>query len=155
MKFKYLIIFCILLTSCQFFNATKVNNESQLDTIVDFSKVDASPSFTECKDKIDNERLTCFRTTIHQKLSENLATHSIKVKDSIDEIVKIHLLIDSKGNISLKEIFSSDEVKKQIKNIDSLLKVSVGSLPQVLPALKRSIPVTTQYELPIRILFKK
>ena len=155
MKFKYLIIVCVLFSSCEFFNFKKIENQQVIDTVVDFSKVDASPSFIECKDKIDNERLACFRITIHQKLSENLAGHQIKVKDSIDEIIKVFLSINSKGNINLKEVVSSDNIKTQIPNIDSLLKISVDKLPKISPALKRSIPVNTQYELPIRIQFKK
>ena len=155
MKFKYLIIVCIIFSSCQFLNSSKNTDQQVIDTVLDFSKVDASPSFIECKDKIDNERLACFRITIHKKLSENLAGHQIKVKDSIDEIIKVFLSINSKGNINLKEVVSSDNIKAQIPNIDSLLKISVDKLPKISPALKRSIPVNTQYELPIRIQFKK
>ena len=155
MKFKYLIIFCIF-SSCQFFSSTKKDAQQQIiDTIVDFSKVDASPSFIECKDKIDTERLACFRATIHKKLSKNLATHQIKVKDSIDEIIKVYLSINSKGTISLKEVTFSKDIKAQIPNLDSLIQASVNELPKVSPAIKRSIPVSTQYELPIRIWFKK
>lgn len=155
MKFKYLIIVCVLFSSCEFFNFKKIENQQVIDTIVDFSKVDTSPSFVECKDKIDRERLACFRSTIHQKLSENLAIHQIKVKDSIDETISVFLSINSKGNISLKEVVSSDNIKTQISSIDSLLKISVDKLPKISPALKRSIPVNTEYQLPIRIIFKK
>lgn len=155
MKFKCLVIVCILLVSCDFFNPVKKEHQQLIDTVVNFSKVDTSPSFIECKDKIDAERLACFRKTLHQKLSENLANHKIKVKDSIDEVIKVYLSINSKGSISLKEIISSDMVKTQIPTIDSLLKVSVDELPKIFPALKRSIPVNTQYELPIRIQYKK
>lgn len=155
MKFKYLILVCILFSSCEFFNFKKKGNQQLIDTIVDFSKIDSSPFFLECKDKIDEDRLTCFRTTIHHKLSKNLAAHKIIIKDSIDEVLEVFLSIDSKGSIKLKDVYLSDNIKHQIPNIDSLLKVSVEKLPKIYPALKRSIPVTTQYRLPIRIQYKK
>ena len=39
--------------------------------------------------------------------------------------------------------------------LDSLLQQSVTKLPTIYPAIKRGIPVTTAYKLPIRILLKE
>ena len=75
----FLILFAfLLLNSCQFFTADKNKNVQELDTIVDFSSVDASPTFEECKSLIDKIAQTnCFRNTIQQKIADKLATFSV------------------------------------------------------------------------------
>ncbi|KGL58526.1 hypothetical protein PHEL85_2790 [Polaribacter sp. Hel1_85] len=84
-------------------------------------------------------------------MQKNLFT----IKDSIDEIIYVDLLINSKGIFILDSIQSSNNIKKELPQLDSLLKVSVQNLPQIFPANKRGIPVTTKYQLPIRIQLKE
>ena len=154
--FLITIIFC---TSCDYFSTTQNKNtstENSLDTIVDVSSVDVSPSFPVCDSIIEKtKKTTCFRTTIHQLITEKLSENKLTSKDSIDEIVNVHLLINSKGNIVFKELESSERIKNDFPQLEILLKTSVESLPKIYPATKRGIPVTTQYILPIRIKLKE
>jgi len=130
----------------------KDKNTSDLDTIVDFSSVDTFPSFKTCDAIIDKqEKMDCFRTTIHQKVGAELQQHSFAVKDSINEIVYVDVIINSEGIFSLDTIQASENLKKELPELDSLLKASVENLPKIYPANKRGIPVTTKYRLPIRI----
>ena len=150
--FLLVIIFC---TSCDKLSFTKNKDLHVLDTIVDFTSVDFSPSFKACDSLIDKTKKSdCFRKTIHQKIGEELQKHSLVIKDSIDEVVYVDVLINSKGEIIFKEITSTENLKQQLPQLDSLLKQSVQKLPAIYPAIKRGIPVTTKYRLPIRILLK-
>ena len=153
-SFLLLVIFC---TSC---NKLSVLNKTKpikaLDTIVDFSSVDTSPSFKICDSIIEKtKKTTCFRTTIHKKISDELLQHKLTIKDSISEIVFVDLIISSKGKFVLDEIQSPENIKKELPQLDSLLKGSVAKLPVIYPAIKRGIPVTTKYRLPIRIQLKE
>lgn len=150
--FLVLLVFC---ASCQFFSIEKGRDKIALDTIINFTKVDVSPSFLVCKDKIDEAKINCFRETIHLKIAENLALHQIKIKDSINEIVQVKLVISSEGRIKLQQIDFSKKIQEEIPKLDSLLKVSIHNLPKIYPAIKRGIPVTTQYNLPINIILKE
>ena len=153
LSFLLLIIF---FTSCDKFSFTKTTTAAKLDTIVDFTSVDTFPSFKECDSIIDKtKKATCFRDTIHQKLREQLQKHSFTVKDSIDETIFVDVLINTKGKVILEKIKSTENLKNQLSNLDSILKVCVGNLPLIYPAIKRGIPVTTQYQLPIRIQLKE
>ena len=151
-SFLIIIVFC---TSCNYFSTTKNKNASiknSLDTIVDVSSVDVSPSFPVCDSIIEKtEKTTCFRTTIHKLITEKLSENQLTIKDTIDETITIHLLINSKGNIVFKELQSSERIKNDFPQLEILLKTSVESLSKIYPATKRGIPVTTQYILPIRI----
>ena len=152
-SFLLIAVFC---TSCQFFKFDKKNDLQNLDTIVDFSSVDSSPSFTICDSLIDKDEQTdCFRTTIHQKIADKLSHYTLQVKHPIDEVITVEIIINNKGNIIFESLFASDSIKKALPKLDSLLKVSVESLPTIFPAIKMGIPVSTQYQLPIRIKLKE
>ncbi len=153
--FSFFIIL-MLLASCISFQKKKDTHFSGLDTIIDFSSVDVSPSFVTCDSLIDKiEKTTCFRQSIHQQIAEQLLKHRLTIKDSIDETVEVHLVINSKGMIVLKQVESSENMKRELPELDSVLKLSIDGLPQINPAIKRGIPVTTQYHLPIRIQLKE
>ena len=127
-----------------------------LDTIVNFSSVDTSPSFKVCDSIIDKQKKTnCFRTTIHQKIGAELQKHQFVIRDSISEIVYVDLLITSKGKIVLEAMDSSEEIKIKLPKLDSVLRISVDKIPNVYAAIKRGIPVTTKYRLPIKIQIKQ
>lgn len=137
-------------TSCQFFTQQK-NDPSVLTDTLDITKVDASPFFEVCKDKIDEERTRCFRTTMHQKISEALAQHAFEVQDTIDEKVTVKLMISAQGKITVAKVTMSSKVRQELPELDSLIHVAVAQLPQIYAATKKGMRVTTQYELPIQI----
>ena len=127
-----------------------------LDTIVNFSSVDTSPSFKVCDSIIDKQKKTnCFRTTIHQKIGVELQKHQFVIRDSMSEIVYVDLLITSKGKIVLEAMDSSEEIKIKLPKLDSVLRISIDKIPNVYAAIKRGIPVTTKYRLPIKIQIKQ
>lgn len=153
--FSFLLLI-IFLTSCDKFSFTKNKNIQAIDTIVDFTSVDTFPSFKVCDSLIDKtKKQNCFRNTIHQKIGEELQKHALAIKDSIDETVLVNLIINSKGEIVFKKLQSSEKIKRELAELDSLIQASVDNLPKVYPAIKRGIPVTTKYQLPIRILLKE
>lgn len=145
----FLIVFC---SACNKFSFTKKENLQQLDTIVDFTSVDTFPSFTVCDSLIDkNKKYNCFRNTIHKKIGEELLTYSLSTKDTINETIFVDLIIDTKGKVRLEQLNSSEKIKTEFPELDSLLKLSVAKLPKIYPAIKRGIPVTSKYQLPIKI----
>ncbi|QOD62510.1 hypothetical protein H9I45_14000 [Polaribacter haliotis] len=152
-SFLILILFCI---SCDKFSFKKNTNNNVLDTLVNFSSVDTYPSFKVCDSLIEkSQQEDCFRHTIHQKIGEELQKHEFTIKDSIAEVVIVNLLINSKGNIELETIESSEIIKQELPELDSILKVSIQQIPTIYPAIKRGIPVTTKYRLPIQIQLKE
>ena len=150
------LLLFIFITSCDNFSFSKNKNMQLLDTIVNFSSVDTSPSFKVCDSIIDKQKKNnCFRTTIHQKIGAELQKHQFVIRDSISEIVYVDLLITSKGKIVLEAMESSEEIKNQLPKLDSVLRISVDKIPNVYAAIKRGIPVTTKYRLPIKIQLKQ
>ena len=150
------IILLFFITSCDKLSFLKSEKIQALDTIVNFSSVDTSPSFKVCDSLIDkHQKSNCFRTTIHQKIGAELQKHQFIIRDSISEIVYVDLLINSKGKIVIEAMASSEEIRIQLPELDSVLRISVDKIPNVYAAIKRGIPVTTKYRLPIKIQIKQ
>ena len=154
MLLRIFSLFLVLLTctSCDFFKLKKPLQLQELDTSIDFSSVDASPTFENCVDFIDKTaKSNCFRITISTRLSKSLASYGFEVLHPIEEQIQVVLLIDAQGKITVKRIVSSDAVRASIQKLDSFIVLSVANLPTLFPALKRGIPVATQYQIPIEI----
>ena len=150
--FSFLILM-IFITSCDKLSFSKNKENQDLDTIVDYTAVDLSPSFPACDSIIDKtEKSNCFRNTIHKKIGEELQKHALTSQDSIDETVYVDLLINTEGIIEFLELTSSENIKKQLPALDSILQLSVDNLPKIFPAIKKRFPVATKYRLPIRIV---
>jgi len=144
------------LTSCDKFSFTKKQPLQVLDTIVDFSSVDKYPSFPACDSIIDRDKKAiCFRETIHATINEELQKHHFQIKDSINETIFLDILINAKGRFILDTIKSSENIRKQLPELDSILRTNINQLPEIISANKMGIPVTTKYQLPIKILLKE
>lgn len=153
LAFSIFLLFC---SSCDLVMGLDDSKIAPLDTTIDFSSVDFSPSFPACDSIITKlEKSTCFRNTMHAKIGSELQKHSFTIKEAISETVVVHLLISANGTVVLDEIQSSKNIKMQLPSLDRLLKVSVQNLPKITPARKRGIPVVTKYSLPIKIQLKK
>ena len=154
MRFLYPVFFFLLFicTSCDYFaNKSKIENQA-IDTIIDFTRVDVSPSFDNCKNLLDDAKTNCFRNEIQKRIAESLKQHHFVTPDSVDGIVLIEVVIDNKGKFKFLKLIASDKIKFQLPKLDSLLQKSIKDLPRISPGVKRGIPVNTQYQLPVRIL---
>lgn len=153
MRVLSFLILMMFITSCDKLSFSKNKENQVLDTIIDFTAVDLSPSFSVCASIIDKTKKSdCFRNSIHKKIGEELQKHTLTSKDSIDETVFVDLLINVEGKIILQEVSSSENIKKQLPALDSILQLSVDNLPIIFPAIKKRFPVATKYRLPIRIV---
>lgn len=125
--------------------------EQQLREI-NWKEVDEYPSVSDCETLTDaNLRKQCFfdflTATIEQKLAvDTLATMFPKL-DTIE--VRVTVLPDA--TLEFKPEFPKDSVAYDTIKIDSILRARLVDFPKVNPAIKRGIPVKTQFVLPVII----
>lgn len=151
-KYSYLLVFVVFLSSCDYFSFERKKNVQELDTIVDRSSVDVFPSFVVCDSLIDKEKkANCFRETIHREISTQLSQEQIKVKKPVDEVVNVVITVHADHQLSLKSFEASDSLLLIIPDLKTRVEASIQQLPKVYAAIKRGIPVTSEYKLPIRI----
>lgn len=152
-----ILIFAIsLMVSCDYLPFQSKKQFTPLDTIVDFRSVDTPPTFKECNDFIENGDLRdCFRTTLANFFSTELAskeyTQAFTVSRDFDESITLRLRITKQGVMHFKEIQISSELNNEIPELRSILHKTINKIPKVFPAIKRGIPVETEYILPVRI----
>ena len=150
----FCLFFCgLLLISCDFFQKKKIAEEEMIDTVINYKSVDAFPLFPTC-DSIpsqDKQRI-CSQIKLSEHIFASLSESNISTARKVSDTVLVKLLVSSRGKVSLTNLDASDKLRKQIPAIDSLLQSSVSSIPTLKPALKRGIPVATEFSLPIVVI---
>ncbi len=154
---KRILSFLLLLSvlSCEYFGKEKVYSEDLLEEELktfSWNDVDEYPSFASCDSTSGKaEKKQCFEQTLLDILNKNLSEQQIVVSGPIDDTVNLKITINSKGDFAITDIQSKPLTKQEIPQLDSLLRVSLQSLPKIYPAIKRSQQVTTQFNLPVII----
>lgn len=152
-QFVALILLVVCGTSCDYLRkpvpSKQVLLEKELNAI-DWKQVDQYPSIAECENIQDkNQRQQCFfdylTNVIQQKLSQDTLPLSGIDVDTI--IVKVTVFPDA--TIDFEPQFSKDSVAYDKIKIDSVLTEKLKDFPRINPALKRGIPVKTQFILPV------
>lgn len=151
------ILFVVInYVSCNYFSPKSNKPDSVLDTIINFTKVDVSPSFKVCDKLLDEAKTNCFRLNIHQQITKHLKKVIVVFEEDINEtIVNVILTINNKGKITLKEILTTDAFITTNTSLEEELVEAIRKLPTLSPAIKRGIPVETEYTLPIKIKVAK
>lgn len=152
LKQLFTVFFCsFLAVSCSYFeNKWKRNPIQEVNTIVNFNTVDAFPLFPNCKDIPSREKQQiCFQLEISRHIYAALKKYELNANEIINDTVLVKLRINSLGETSLSTIKISEKINELLPEFDSILKVSLQSLPKLKPAIKRNMPVTTEFTLPI------
>lgn len=150
-----LFLFILQLNSCDYFESKKVFSEDLLEEELktfNWKDVDEYPSFESC-DSISGKanKKHCFESTLRNILNTNLAQHQIIVTEDINDTIQLSITIDQNGRFNIEDIVSAESTRLQIPELHELLRQSLDSLPEIYPAIKRSQPVKTQFNLPVII----
>ena len=149
------ILLLILLQSCQYLEKKVPNEKELLDKQmkeINWNEVDEYPSVADCE-KLTNatQRKQCFfeflTATIQQKLSiDTLSTMFPKL-----DTIEVKVTVFPNANLEFEPQFPKDSVAYDTIKIDSILRARLIDFPKVNPAIKRGIPVKTQFVLPVII----
>jgi hypothetical protein len=145
------LIGLLLIASCSYFErASKKEDIPVIDTVIDFNTVDAFPLFPNCKDIPSREKQqVCFQLEMAQHIYASLKEYELNAKENIEDTVLVQLKVDAQGKTSLSKIQIGDKTRQLLPKFDSIVIVSLEKLPDLKPAIKRNMPVTTEFTLPI------
>lgn len=154
MRKKILILFLLplLFGSCQYFNQQVPTEEALLEKelkAINWNEVDEFPSVVSCESIHDKEqKKQCFfeylTMLIQQKLNIDTLSVLYPKLDTID--VKVTVLPNATMEF---ETQLNDSLSYNHAVIDSIIKTRLVDFPDINPALKRGIPVKTQFVLPV------
>jgi hypothetical protein len=148
-----LIIFLVLTISCDLKTRrqTSLLKEMAADTLVDYNAVDVYPLFLDCNNCDTSEKQNlCFEMELARRLQSAFEESRIGAAYIPSDTIQVDILVNTEGKISISEIHMPDGIETQRLELDNLIYESVAELPAVIqPALKRGIPVSSVYRLPI------
>ncbi|MFI2742102.1 hypothetical protein ACG2LH_05140 [Zhouia sp. PK063] len=155
---RKIAVFAILIlsfTSCKFFSSQKVSTTDLVNQemkSMNWNEVDRYPLFDTCDETASKARQKmCFESALVQHVYQSLSAANIVVHTQLKDTVNIQFLITKEGKLQVLKIEKDSLVNAQIPKLDSIVKGSIATLPQIHPALKRDIPVTTKCNLPLVI----
>ncbi|MEC5164384.1 hypothetical protein RCH18_000100 [Flavobacterium sp. PL11] len=119
---------------------------------INWKEVDEYPSVAGC-DKIEDkaQRKQCFFTVLTQLIQEKLNIDTLSLLYPKLDTIEVKVTIFPNATMQFEPQFPNDSLNYDRIKIDSILKVRLVNFPKVNPAIKRGIPVKTQFILPVII----
>lgn len=114
--------------------------------------LDENPSFKECEDiATKDEKLKCFTGNLSKLYQEMLNSQKLAIGDALSDTVKVTLLINNEGIISVKEVEMSEKTKELLPSLEDLLRSETEKFPPIIPAKKNQVNVSSEFVLPLVI----
>ena len=117
---------------------------------INWKEVDEYPSLTDCEE-IDNktQRQQCFFEILTQLIQQKLSVDTLSVRYPELDTIQVKVTVFPNSTIQFEPQFPKDSVAYDKVKIDSILQARLVDFPKVNPAIKRGIPVKTQFILPV------
>lgn len=119
---------------------------------INWKQVDEYPSVADCEN-IDNkvQRQQCFFEVLTQLIQQKLSIDTLSVLYPKLDTIEVKVTIFPNATMQFEPQFPKDSVAYDRIKIDSILKARLVDFPKVNPAIKRGVPVKTQFILPVII----
>jgi hypothetical protein len=153
LKQHSLFLVFILFNSCQYFDKQVPSEKELLQKelkSINWKEVDEYPSVVDC-DKIDNkkQRQQCFFEVLTQLIQEKLCNDTLAMLYPELDTIEVKVTIFPNATMKFEPQFPKDSVAYDTVKIDSILKARLVDFPKINPAIKRGVPVKTQFILPV------
>lgn len=153
-QFSFLFVF-IIFSSCQYFDKQVPSEKELLQKelkAINWKEVDEYPSVADCQ-KIENkiQRQQCFFEYMTQLIQQKLSVDTLSILYPELDTIEVKVTIFPNAMMQFEPQFPKDSVAYDTIKIDSILKARLVDFPKINPAIKRGIPVKTQFILPVII----
>lgn len=147
------MLLLLFLNSCQYFDKQVPSEKELLQKelkAINWKEVDEYPTVVDC-DKIENktQRQQCFFEIMTQLIQEKLSVDTLSILYPELDTIEVKVTIFPNATMKFEPQFPKDSVAYDKIKIDSILKARLVGFPKVNPAIKRGIPVKTQFILPV------
>lgn len=117
---------------------------------IDWNEVDQYPHFEGCDESADKtaQRL-CFEETMLGHFSATLKEFEFIVDHPVDDTLYLDFLVDRQGKITILDMERNSVIRRQIPEFDGVISQSLKTLPKLAPALKRGMPVSAKFRIPL------
>ena len=152
----YTLLLSIITTSCSWINKKQPNEteiyENEISKI-NWEQVDEPSGLVLCDSLlIEEEKVACLQKTLQQNIQENLVSTIIETIDLNVDTIWVAVNINPDSSITLIPDVSLIANTDNQQNILKAITNTTQNLPKAYPAIKRGIPVKTQYNMPLTFI---
>ncbi|MEO8534221.1 MAG: hypothetical protein ABI441_10735 [Flavobacterium sp.] len=155
MKHFPLFLIALLFNSCQYFEKQVPSEKDLLQKelkSINWKEVDEFPSVVDCEKVADKkQRQQCFFEKMAQLIQEKLDVDSLSILYPELDTIEVKVTVFPNATMKFEPQFPKDSVAYDTIKIDSILHARLVDFPKVNPAIKRGVPVKTQFILPVII----
>lgn len=153
---RFLIVWiCCNLASCNFFESKEKRTQELINAElqeIDWNTIDTYPLFLSCDETASKEgQRLCFEEKLTTHFEVTLNEFEFTIDSNENPIVAVIFVINTEGKISIDAIEKDATILKQMPEFDGIISQSLKSVPAIAPALKRGIPVSTKFRIPIQL----
>jgi hypothetical protein len=153
LKPYFLFLVFILFNSCQLFDKQVPSEKELLQKelkSINWKEVDEYPSVVDCdKIEIKKQREQCFFEVLTQLIQEKLSNDTLAMLYPELDTIEVKVTVYPNATMKFEPQFPRDSVAYDVIKIDSILKARLINFPKINPAIKRGLPVKTQFILPV------
>lgn len=117
---------------------------------INWKEVDEYPTVADCEKITDKkQRQKCFFDVMSTLIQEKLNVDSLSIMYPELDTIEVKVTIFPNAVMKFEPQFPKDSVAYDTIKIDSILHARLVNFPKINPAIKRGIPVKTQFILPV------
>jgi hypothetical protein len=142
----------LIFISCQYFDKKPSKEElleKELKTI-NWNEVDEFPSVADCESLQDKaQQKSCFFDYLTQQIQTRLSIDTLSILYPQLDTIEVKVTVFPDSTLQFEPQFPKDSIAYDTIRIDSILHARLVDFPKVNPAIKRGIPVKSQFILPV------
>ena len=153
----FLLLFAV--NACQYFDnkvpSKDVLLQKELKSI-NWNEVDEYPSVKDCE-LLDtkSEQKQCFFDFLSAQIQDKLNVDTLSILYPELDTIEVKVTVFANAKLLFEPQFPKDSLTFDVIKIDSILKARLVNFPKIYPAIKRGLPVKTQFVLPVILKFNK
>jgi len=148
----YIIIY-VIFCSCSQWETKKISKEKFFQEAwqtITINEVDTYPSFEQCSELEEKIRQrACFENGVHHKFQEHLSQYPIVSQNTFTDSLHIYCMVSEKGIFCIDSIQISPQLQNTLPQIELWIYEGLKTIPEVIPATKRGIPVNMRFKVPV------
>lgn len=148
-----LLLIFFLFNSCQYLEKQVPSEKELLEkemNAINWKEVDEFPSIADCdavKDK--DQKKKCFFEYLVQLIQQKLSVDTLSILYPKLDTINVTVTVFPDSTMQFETEIIQDTLDISAPKIDSIIKARLVDFPKVNPAIKRGIPVKTQFVLPV------
>jgi hypothetical protein len=149
----YWIVLGLSLTSCEWFASPETKTRQLVEeelSAINWNEVDQFPLFDACDETASKpDQKNCFEQNLVMHLAMSLQDSEFQSDQTLSDTLYVDFMVDNQGRISVVSMDKNPEFSKENPEFERIVAKSLRSLPRLEPALKRGIPVSSRFRIPL------